>query len=150
MGKAIQVVSFFAVIIEKHNIWPHLIITTPHGVLDWRRKFARIAPSVRVITYSGSTRNRIPIREHGLYHPDGRMKCHVVITDYDTVSDDGFLRAIDWHSVVADEGHTVVYDETRSANTIDKFRSSFRIVLTGNYLMYQQFFSNFLRYAYHF
>uniref|UniRef100_A0A914PB45 Helicase ATP-binding domain-containing protein n=1 Tax=Panagrolaimus davidi TaxID=227884 RepID=A0A914PB45_9BILA len=59
LGKTVQTISFLAHLAENKKIWgPHLIVVPTSVLLNWEREFKRFCPSLKVLTYFGSTKER--------------------------------------------------------------------------------------------
>ena len=59
LGKTVQTIAFLAHLAENKQIWgPHLIVVPTSVLLNWEREFKRFCPSLKVLTYFGSTKDR--------------------------------------------------------------------------------------------
>lgn len=59
LGKTVQTIAFLAYLAEAKQIWgPHLIVVPTSVLLNWEREFKRFCPSLKVLTYFGSTKER--------------------------------------------------------------------------------------------
>ncbi|KAG5735121.1 hypothetical protein E4T56_gene20447 [Termitomyces sp. T112] len=139
LGKTIQVISFFAHLKEKGNKGPHLVVVPSSTLENWCREFARFAPSIAVQTYYAGKEERAELRQT-LYDTqlcktasdDG---WEVLITTYNLAQGDErdrkFFRRIDWDSCVYDEGHVLKNFQSQRYQTLLKFGSKWRLLLTG-------------------
>ncbi|KAG6869134.1 hypothetical protein C0993_001699 [Termitomyces sp. T159_Od127] len=139
LGKTIQVISFFAHLKEKGNRGPHLVVVPSSTLENWCREFARFAPSIAVQTYYAGKEERAELRQ--TLHDTQRCKSvsndgwEVLITTYNLAQGDErdrkFFRRIDWDSCVYDEGHVLKNFQSQRYQTLLKFGSNWRLLLTG-------------------
>ncbi|KAG6861084.1 hypothetical protein C0995_004021 [Termitomyces sp. Mi166 len=139
LGKTIQVISFFAHLKERGNKGPHLVVVPSSTLENWCREFARFAPSIAVQTYYAGKEERAELRQT-LYDTQ-RCKIgsndgwEVLITTYNLAQGDErdrkFFRRIDWDSCVYDEGHVLKNFQSQRYQTLLKFGSRWRLLLTG-------------------
>ena len=80
-------------------------------------------------------------RTHEFYFDDGpaskatsgaTLKFHVLISSYEIVlADDKLLGRVDWEALIIDEGHRLKSKSSKLFQTLQKFRTRFRLLLTG-------------------
>lgn len=59
LGKTLQTISLLAYLAAYKGIWgPHLIIVPTSTMLNWECEFKRFCPSIKVLTYYGSAKER--------------------------------------------------------------------------------------------
>ncbi|KAF5386168.1 hypothetical protein D9615_002226 [Tricholomella constricta] len=139
LGKTIQVISFLAHLKEKGNKGPHLVVVPSSTLENWCREFARFAPSIAVQTYYAGKDERAELRQT-LYDTQ-RCKSgtddgwEVLITTYNLAQGDDrdrkFFRRIEWDSCVYDEGHVLKNFQSQRYQSLLKFGSNWRLLLTG-------------------
>ncbi|KAF4620842.1 hypothetical protein D9613_000722 [Agrocybe pediades] len=138
LGKTIQVISFLAYLKEQGKKGPHLVVVPSSTLENWCREFAKFAPTISVQTYYADKNERPLLRETLL----GTQRCHnkadgweVLITTYNLAQGDDrdrkFFRKIDWDCCVFDEGHVLKNFQSQRYQSLLKFGSKWRLLLTG-------------------
>ncbi|KAK7057137.1 ATP-dependent helicase fft2 [Favolaschia claudopus] len=139
LGKTVQVISFFAHLKSQGNKGPHLVIVPSSTLENWCREFARFAPSLAVQTYYAGKEERAELRQMLL----DTQRCtsqddegwDVLITTYNLAQGDDrdrkFFRKIEWDCCVFDEGHVLKNFQSQRYQTLLKFGSKWRLLLTG-------------------
>ena len=135
LGKTIQIIGLLATLMEDHGCFPFLVVVPNPTVPNWRREIKRWAPSLRVVTYYGSSAARSLAYQHELY-PEGSktLRCHVVVTSYEAASDDSckkFLRGVPWQGLIVDEGQRLKNDSNLLYGALNTLKISFTVLLTG-------------------
>ncbi|KAI1978024.1 hypothetical protein LOZ51_005382 [Ophidiomyces ophidiicola] len=137
LGKTIQVIAFFATLVQDHSCWPFLVVVPNSTVPNWRSEIKRWAPSLRVVTYYGLSTARKLAHDYEMF-PGGTeksgLRCHVVVTSYETVVDSHARRvfsSVQWQGLVVDEGHRLKNDKSLFYETISKMKFPFKLLLTG-------------------
>ncbi|KAJ4483366.1 SNF2 family N-terminal domain-containing protein [Lentinula aciculospora] len=139
LGKTVQVISFLALLRERGNKGPHLIVVPSSTLENWCREFARFASSVSVQVYYGGKNERIELRQTLL---DTRRSSKgseddgwdVLITTYNLAqgdSDRKFFRRIEWDCCVFDEGHVLKNFQSQRYSSLLRVQSRWRLLLTG-------------------
>ncbi|KAF8633397.1 hypothetical protein AX17_004568 [Amanita inopinata Kibby_2008] len=139
LGKTIQVISFFAHLKEKGNKGPHLVVVPSSTLENWCREFARFAPSISVQTYYAGKEERPLLRQTLLDSQLCKSKSgegwEVLITTYNLAQGDErdrkFFRRIDWDTCVYDEGHVLKNFQSQRYQSLLRFGSRWRLLLTG-------------------
>ncbi|KAI4145892.1 MAG: hypothetical protein LQ341_002239 [Variospora aurantia] len=135
LGKTIQVIGFLLTLMENHGCWPFLVVVPNSTCANWRREIKHWAPTLRVVTYFGSSEARRLSRKHELFPEKGKdLKCHVVVTSYDAAQDDDFrkvFRGIHWQALVVDEGQRLKNDKNILYNALGALNVPFKVLLTG-------------------
>ncbi|KAF9450428.1 hypothetical protein P691DRAFT_468738 [Macrolepiota fuliginosa MF-IS2] len=139
LGKTVQVISFLAHLKEKGNKGPHLVVVPSSTLENWCREFARFAPSISIQTYYAGKGERPQLRETLL----GTQMCNngrnegweVLITTYTLAQGDDrdrkFFRKINWNCCIYDEGHVLKNFQSQRYQSLLKFGSRWRLLLTG-------------------
>ncbi|KAL4970830.1 putative chromatin remodeling complex subunit (Chd3) [Aspergillus stella-maris] len=135
LGKTIQVIGLLATLIQDHKCWPFLIVVPNSTCPNWRKEFKTWVPSIRAVTYYGSSLARKLAQEHEMFiigDPD--LKCQVVITSYETMTDDfsrRVLSRIPWAGLVVDEGQRLKSDKSQIHESLSKMTFPFKVLMTG-------------------
>ncbi|KAL0838276.1 hypothetical protein Bca101_090166 [Brassica carinata] len=131
LGKTIQTISLIAYLLENKGVPGPYLIVAPKAVLpNWVNEFALWVPSsIAAYLYDGRLEERKAIREKIA----GEGKFNVLITHYDLIMrDKAFLKKIDWHYMIVDEGHRLKNHESALAKTLlTGYRIKRRLLLTG-------------------
>ena len=137
LGKTIQVISFFASLIQEHKCWPFLVVVPNSTCPNWRREIKKWTPSIRVVTYYGTATARRLAHDYELFPDQNKpddMRAHIVVTSYETMQDDAGRRPltkISWQGVVVDEGQRLKSEKTILYDALTKMRFPFKLLLTG-------------------
>lgn len=139
LGKTIQVISFLAYLKEQGNKGPHLIVVPSSTLENWCREFARFAPLIAIQTYYADKNDRPHLRAT----LSDTQRCQsktsegweVLITTYNLAQGDDrdrkFFRKIEWDCCVYDEGHVLKNFQSQRYQSLLKFGSNWRLLLTG-------------------
>ncbi|KAJ6586981.1 SNF2 family N-terminal domain-containing protein [Mycena vulgaris] len=139
LGKTIQVISFFAHLKAQGNKGPHLVVVPSSTLENWCREFARFAPSIAVQTYYAGKEERVELRQTLVDTQRCKSQTddgwEVLITTYNLAQGDDrdrkFFRRVEWDSCVFDEGHVLKNFQSQRYQTLLKFGSKWRLLLTG-------------------
>ncbi|KAL4919999.1 PHD/FYVE-zinc-finger like domain-containing protein [Aspergillus aurantiobrunneus] len=135
LGKTIQVIGLLATLVQDHKCWPFLIVVPNSTCPNWRKEFKTWVPSVRAVTYYGSSLARKLAQEHEMFiRGDPDLKCHVVITSYETMVDDSSRRVllrIPWAGLIVDEGQRLKSDKSQIYEGLSKMKFPFKVLMTG-------------------
>lgn len=139
LGKTIQVISFFALLKERGNFGPHLVIVPSSTLENWCREFARFAPSISVQTFYAGKEERANLRQMLIDTQRGSSKngtgWEVLITTYNLAQGDDkdrkFFRKMEWDTIVFDEGHVLKNFQSQRYQALLKFEAKWRLLLTG-------------------
>ncbi|KAL6343419.1 hypothetical protein AAG906_024784 [Vitis piasezkii] len=130
LGKTIQTISLIAYLVENKGVTgPHLIVAPKAVLPNWVNEFSTWAPSIAAVLYDGRLDERKALREE----ISGEGKFNVLITHYDLIMrDKAFLKKIDWHYMIVDEGHRLKNHECALARTlVSGYQIQRRLLLTG-------------------
>lgn len=150
LGKTIQLVAFFATLVQDHKCWPFLVVVPNSTVPNWRREVQKWAPTLRVVTYYGSAKARKLTHDLELFPKDKDeeatatprkkdrevrdIKAHVVVTSYESIVEEKTrksLMKVPWQGLIVDEGQRLKSDRTQIYDILSKFRFPFKVLLTG-------------------
>ncbi|KAL8263418.1 hypothetical protein R6Q59_024767 [Mikania micrantha] len=138
LGKTIQGIAFLASLYEE-NVSPHLIVAPLSKLRNWEREFSTWAPHMNVVI----------IRDYEFYFPrfhkdekksshgigeskQERIKFDVILTSYEMINiDNGSLKAINWETVIVDEGHRLKNKDSKLFSSLKQFNTRHRTLLTG-------------------
>ncbi|EEH45351.2 uncharacterized protein PADG_01501 [Paracoccidioides brasiliensis Pb18] len=135
LGKTIQIIALFATLIHDHRCWPFLVVVPNSTCPNWRREIKTWAPSLRVVTYYGSSAARKIAHDYEMF-PDATsdLRCHIVVTSYDAMIDDKVKRLfskIPWAGLVVDEGQRLKNDKNQLYEALTRINFPFKVLLTG-------------------
>lgn len=111
---------------------PHLVVVPASVLNNWKREFAWIAPSLRIVVYHGAKEGRLDLQD-SLSADD----FDVLLTTYsyferDSCQDDrNFLRSFHFGYMILDEGHSIKNSKTSRFKRITAMRARNRLVLSG-------------------
>ncbi|KIW89513.1 uncharacterized protein Z519_09669 [Cladophialophora bantiana CBS 173.52] len=150
LGKTIQLVGFFATLVQDHKCWPFLVVVPNSTCPNWRREIKKWAPSLRVVMYYGSSVARKLTHDYELFPKDKEddshglpkkksneikdIKAHVVVASYESIVEEKTrksLMKVPWQALVVDEGQRLKSDRTQIYEILSKFRFPFKVLLTG-------------------
>lgn len=135
LGKTIQVISLFATLIQDHRCWPFLVVVPNSTCPNWRREVKTWAPSLRVVTYYGSSAARKIAHDYEMFPEGGTdLRCHIVVTSYEAMVDEKarrVLSSIPWAGLVVDEGQRLKNDKTQLYEALSRINFPFKVLLTG-------------------
>ncbi|KIW27844.1 uncharacterized protein PV07_07545 [Cladophialophora immunda] len=150
LGKTIQLVAFFATLVQDHKCWPFLVVVPNSTCPNWRREIKKWAPSLRVVTYYGSSVARKLTHDYELFpkakeddthgppkkksHEAKDIKAHIVVASYESIIEEKTrksLMRVPWQALVVDEGQRLKSDRTQIYEILSKFRFPFKVLLTG-------------------
>ncbi|RMZ91382.1 hypothetical protein DV736_g1394, partial [Chaetothyriales sp. CBS 134916] len=149
LGKTIQLISFFALLVEEHKCWPFLVVVPNSTCPNWRREIQKWAPSLRAVCYYGSSVARKLTHDYELFPKDDRdehenkgwkkseckdIRAHVVITSYESIVEDKTrqsLMRVPWQGLIVDEGQRLKNDKNLLYDCLGRFRFPFKVLLTG-------------------
>lgn len=118
----------------------------PLSVLQsWVDEAKRWTPGLKILKYHGLEAQRKLVRAAlakslpGRGHQDSSSAddepavVDVLVTTYDmiTADKDWFRRFCVWRCIVLDEGHRIKNNQTKHAQSLQRLRSDYRLVLTG-------------------
>lgn len=122
LGKTIQIICLIANNIEE-NKRPSLVVAPATLLENWRREFAKFAPSVTTYIHIGSERTGFP---------SVLNQYDVVITSYSTlIRDMPLISMISWDIVVLDEAQAIKTPETERTKAVKEIERRISIAVTG-------------------
>ncbi|KAL8694025.1 MAG: hypothetical protein Q9218_001263 [Villophora microphyllina] len=135
LGKTVQIIGFLLTLMQTHGCWPFLVVVPNSTCANWRREIKQWAPSLRVVTYFGSSDARKLSKRYELFpNQDQDLRCHIVVTSYDAAQDDEFrkvFRKINWQALIVDEGQRLKNDKNILYSSLSALKVPFKVLLTG-------------------
>ncbi|TFY58522.1 hypothetical protein EVJ58_g6371 [Rhodofomes roseus] len=137
LGKTIQVITFMAHLKEQGRKGPHLVVVPSSTLENWCREFQRFAPDIKFHTYYGAKDDRPALRQELLDSMATKVDdgWEVLITTYTLAQGDEkdrkFFRRITWDACVFDEGHVLKNFQSQRYQTLLRYESRWRLLLTG-------------------
>ena len=135
LGKTIQLIAYFAIMIEEHKCWPFLVVVPNSTCPNWRREIKKWVPSIKVVTYYGSAAAKKLVHDKELFPSDkADLRAHVVVTSYDAMVEDKTrlsLQKIPWQGLVVDEGQRLKNEKNLLYEALTKIKFPYKVLLTG-------------------
>lgn len=124
LGKTLQVLVTLAVLAERGELRPSLVVAPVSLLENWRREAARfVGASIPDVVLA----NEIPRGHEAICR-----NADLVLVSYDTLKRrDLEMGRIDWKVVVCDEAQAIKNPTTRRAHAVKAMKSRYRIAMTG-------------------
>lgn len=121
LGKTVMVLALLEARRQSTDSRPSVAVVPRSLVFNWKDEAARFTPGLRVLDYTGSTRDAAAIEEHDL-----------VLTTYGTLRRDApLLAGHQFDYVILDEAQAVKNAATASAKAVRLLRGNHRLALSG-------------------
>lgn len=138
LGKTCQVISLISLLADafkagilQGKAGPNLVVV-PASVLDnWQNEFAKFAPGLSIVKYSGSPSER---DELALELQESGDQYDVIITSYTQIKrtrDARSLNKIGIHAAIFDEGHKLKNPETNLYKDLILIKADWKLLITG-------------------
>jgi chromodomain-helicase-DNA-binding protein 4 len=150
LGKTIQIIAYFALMVQDHKCWPFLVVVPNSTCPNWRREIKKWAPSLRAVTYYGSSVARKIAQDYELFPKDDEkeqkksnsqekggskdLRAHIVITSYESVVEEKArqnLQKVAWAGLVVDEGQRLKNEKNLVYDNLSRMKFPFKALLTG-------------------
>jgi chromodomain-helicase-DNA-binding protein 4 len=151
LGKTIQLIAYFALMVKDHKCWPFLVVVPNSTCPNWRREIKKWAPSLRAVTYYGSSVARKIAQDYELFPKDEEereraknaphdksqpkdLRAHIVITSYESAIEEKArqnLAKVPWAGLVVDEGQRLKNEKNLLYENLSKMKFPFKALLTG-------------------
>lgn len=133
LGKTIQAIAFLAYLQEQGEASPHLVVVPSSTLENWMREFTVWCPSLDVLVYHGSQKDR---RELKFKILTGQVdNFDVIITTYNITSGNGedrsLFKKLPFHYVIFDEAHMLKNMGSQRYGNLMKISAKRKILLTG-------------------
>jgi len=124
LGKTVQVLAHLQLVEERTDGFPNTLVVAPRSVLsNWAREAERFLPAPDVYRHHGT--DRCSTAEHW---PDR----HLALTTYGTMRRDvGWLKEIEFDTVVLDECQAIRNPDTKTAKSVRLLQADHRLGLSG-------------------
>lgn len=120
LGKTLQ---SLAVILDRAEKGPSLVIAPTSVCLNWEQEAARFAPTLTLLTLSGGDREAIV---------QGLGKRDILVTSYTLLQQEvELLETISWQTVVLDEAQSIKNAATKRSKAAMRLNAKFRLITTG-------------------
>jgi chromatin-remodeling ATPase INO80 len=136
LGKTVQSISVMGYLAENHQIWGPFLVIAPSSTLhNWQQEIARFVPSIKVLPYWGSAKDRKVLRKswdrkHITYSEDSEF--HVLVTSYQLVVQDAqYFQKIKWQYMILDEAQAIKSSNSSRWKVLLGFACRNRLLLTG-------------------
>ena len=129
LGKTIQAIALLAHLATEREVWgPHLVVVPTSVMLNWEVEFKKFLPGFKILVYYGTVEERKAKRKG--WTDDNLF--NVIITSYQLILQDHMaFRIRNWHYMILDEAHNIKNFNSQRWQTLLKFKSQARLLLTG-------------------
>ncbi len=140
LGKTIQTIGLICHLVEVQVQGPYLIVAPLSTITNWVKEFKKFAPSLPVVLYHGSQKERAEKRrqfinerhEIDLVEGEKRHCKNIFITSYEiAINDRPYFQRVQWRYIVVDEGHRLKNTNCRLIKELKLYTSHNRLLLTG-------------------
>jgi DNA helicase INO80 len=136
LGKTVQSISVMGYLAEQHNIWGPFLVIAPSSTLhNWQQEIAKFVPSIKVLPYWGSAKDRKVLRKfwdrkHITYTKESEF--HVLVTSYQlVVQDSQYFQKVKWQYMILDEAQAIKSSNSSRWKVLLGFHCRNRLLLTG-------------------
>lgn len=134
LGKTIQTIALLCHLREKKIFGPHLIVAPLSTLPNWIFEFANFAPDIPVVLYHGNAEKRNGVKNEfaKILMSKDASKLPVVLTSYEMpLRDTKFLSVVKWCYSIVDEGHRLKNYQSMLSQTLRRYKTDTRLLLTG-------------------
>ncbi|WYD80563.1 MAG: DEAD/DEAH box helicase [Candidatus Electrothrix gigas] len=120
LGKTLQSI---AVILDRAEQGPSLVIAPTSVCLNWEQEVARFAPTLTMKTLSGVDRELV-VKE--------LKKRDILVTSYTLLQQEvKLLETVSWQTIVLDEAQSIKNAATKRSKAAMRLKAKFRLITTG-------------------
>lgn len=131
LGKTVQTIGFLAHLKGKGLDGPYLVVAPLSTLSNWMNEVTRFVPSMCVIIYHGSKKERQEIRQKYMPRTIG-PKFPIVVTSYEVAMNDSrVLSHYNWKYAVVDEGHRLKNTHCKLLRELRRLSIENKLLLTG-------------------
>lgn len=130
LGKTIQIITFLYYLFKKYKIYPFYIVVPNSTATNWIREFQKWAPEMTVAPFFGGSASMKLSLMNEIFDKNNRLKCHVVVTTYESAFDSA-LSGVFWPVMVVDESQRLKNDNSQLFKHLQKLRVDHTVLLTG-------------------
>ncbi|EDO17083.1 hypothetical protein Kpol_1025p2 [Vanderwaltozyma polyspora DSM 70294] len=138
LGKTVQTVAFLSwLVYARRQNGPHLVVVPLSTMPAWQETFEKWSPDLNCIYYMGNQKSRDAIREYEFYtNPQAKgkknIKFNVLLTTYEYIlKDRSELGSVKWQFLAVDEAHRLKNAESSLYESLNSFKVSNRLLITG-------------------
>lgn len=131
LGKTIQIIGYLYTLYKKFNIYPFVIVVPNSTATNWIREFNKWAPEMVVAPFFGGQTGRKLALDNEIFDDRMNLKCHVVVTTYESSMDTSKLQHLFWAVMVVDESQRLKNDESLLFKSLKKYNVDQITLLTG-------------------
>jgi SWI/SNF-related matrix-associated actin-dependent regulator of chromatin subfamily A member 5 len=129
LGKTLQTISLLGYLMHyRQNHGPHIVIVPKSTLQNWLNEFKRWCPSLTTICVIGEKNARADYIANVMKGTEW----NVCVTSYDMCSrETTTFKSYNWQYLIIDEAHRIKNENTQLAEIVRRFRSTYRLLLTG-------------------
>ncbi|KAG2202459.1 hypothetical protein INT47_013075 [Mucor saturninus] len=131
LGKTIQIIGYLYTLYKKFNIYPFVIVVPNSTATNWIREFNKWAPEMVVAPFFGGQTGRTLAMDNEIFDNRINIKCHVVVTTYESSMESTRLQNIFWAVMVVDESQRLKNDQSSLFKTLKNYKVDQITLLTG-------------------
>ncbi|KAI9007184.1 P-loop containing nucleoside triphosphate hydrolase protein, partial [Gaertneriomyces semiglobifer] len=126
LGKTVQIVALLTSLWSDYRKGPFLICAPSSTVGHWAQELQKWSASELCVVNYRDEETRPKRLKRGK-----NVRCHVVISNYETFLRDDGLAEIAWDAMVCDEGHRLKSDQAKTFTALSRMKVEWKVLLTG-------------------
>ncbi|KAK4876072.1 hypothetical protein RN001_012494 [Aquatica leii] len=135
LGKTVQVIALICHLYERNIDGPYLIVAPLSTIPNWVSEFKRFSPQIPIIIFHGNKEERRNLARQiqSKHYLDGKLVKPVIITTFDIplLAGKYLSTYVIYQYLIVDEGHRLKNYLSKLNHTLQKLKSSNRLLLTG-------------------